>query len=500
MQAIWIGGKTAYTGQWQTQIPMVDLAVLEEDFQSSQNVDVYLYPGDALLRPDFLQIQKMAQSYQKNVYLRTSGQILLKADYAKLLQHSSIKGIVVVIPSFRKEMNQWLLGTGWLKIATQAILQSIKMGFEVRVEIPFLRVNLDFIEESLLALKQLGVRNFLLRFPDPDEFVVNTMVQLMPRYGLLPDILSKISQWEDQYNIRCQIMNIPKCITKKATVIEHTKQRQCSDCRDSCTGISQSYLSCFGWSEFRTVSANLQQASELNLWLDTQFSSRALRQRMVQIANEKPKIVTVVGNFTHPHLYELLRDVQRLSIECIQYSGDLFPLLLLSDTQRLRLKPTCLAQHVVDLSSLDMQVPKWSELFSSFSSAKYVLIFHVRNIQDVLDVQNWVMNGMCMAEIELYFEADGSWQDLDALFAQLQPIILQKLLKVLPYCWHQKVVGTSLFSNWSGYEEQPNNGEEFWMYRPSKPCPKRDSCQAQSICVGYIEGKHSPKIVALDKI
>ena len=366
-----IGGKNRYTGQFQSNNPEQSIERLNSGRLTER---VILSGGEPTLRRDLL---KLLTSLKNNgstaIELRTDGVLFGRNGISRKLSTLGVTAIYVPFPTARADAAEWLLGKGMMAKKIRGIKQAILEGLTVIAEIALLRPTVEYLAETIAAVHRLGIRRVLLRRMEIEDS--SKAVALSPRFGLLEEPLKRAFEMIQTLQMSIEIEGVPDCILREwksfRTNIQTRRKRNCRYCSGECSGVAEDYLMHFGWSELRALSGQ-QQMSAVTLSFSAEESTRSIRKRLMLAARKVPSDLRILGDFSHPKIYPVLREAQRLSIPKIWLVGDLRPLRTLSKLELIRLRSIAVLCHQMSAAPLPAEVLELYDRWSAPEKRFYI--------------------------------------------------------------------------------------------------------------------------------
>ena len=190
-----------------------------------------------------------------------------------------------------------------------------------------------------------------------------------------------------------EIEGIPDCILRERrsfrSGIQKPRKWTCRRCFPECSGVAEDYLLHFGWAEIWSM-YNDEPVASLTLFFSSEESTRSIRKRLMLAAKTLPSELRVLGDFSHPQVYSILREVQRLSIPKIWLVGDLKPLRKLSKLELIRLRSISVLCHLISSAPLPTEV---LELYERWSSPEKRFYIGSKSISNMTVVDRWFTDG-----------------------------------------------------------------------------------------------------------
>ena len=310
---------------------------------ATQHKTLVLWGNEPTLCVDLpQQISKWHQCGYR-VVLRTDGRSLHQPAVLTTLQQKGLKGLRLVVPSVQPRHYSWIMGgKGGLRKVLRCIQQAKKQALDVEVEIPLFRSNLAELVSMLSTLSALGIRRLFLRRLLARGPAAEHFAMLSSRLEQCAPHVRELLSLSLQQGVQVYIEGIPQCLLRQWSdhiIIPHwlgmDEAGEQESCTQGCVWPSD-YMSCFHHATLSCL--ELPKRESYQLLIKREVSTRVLRKAMVELAQKNPHRLEVGGDFSHPHIYELLRDVLRLSIAQVWLVGDIRPLADLSHAQLFRLR------------------------------------------------------------------------------------------------------------------------------------------------------------------
>ena len=319
-----------------------------------QDKNVMLWGGDVLYRSDFLEICRFVEANTtKKKILRTYGIPLLKKEILDIVEQK-FDVLRLVVPTFQKDALQWLTGLSYSPKHILRMIQEVqKTSLTLEVEIPLTRPTLEHLQDSITILGQLGVSRVIVRMLEAKSSAKERYVMLAPRLGLLSSVILNSQHVAQSYHMQLHFEDLAMCVVPSIGfdsifVINNRKDRihaqkngmyspQHQNCfEETCCGIDSAYATFFGRSEF--LSDIREHIDEVSYVFESEKSSKDIKRDLTWLSRHKPKKIHVWGDWSHPNGYDIIRDIQRLSIAEISLWGDFSGLMHVRDREWFRLR------------------------------------------------------------------------------------------------------------------------------------------------------------------
>ena len=217
------------------------------------------------------------------------------------------------------------------------------------VEIVLTRPTVPYLSETVRALRQLGVEQLVIRPVFLSEVDENDRLMLIPRLSMISEY---IPEFEDQFSISAEA--IPRCISNIQRSSPTALPLLGCPCGVQGCAVERSYVEHFGWTElWPALPSDQPPSGVLSVSFSGAEATRSIRQRMLRAAQHRPQRLRLCGGLRHPELYEILRELQRLSVPELVVVGELSNVLALSSRQRFRLRGIAQWEHVLPRSAVD---------------------------------------------------------------------------------------------------------------------------------------------------
>ena len=449
---------------------------------------VILWGGEPTLRSDILQLLTQAKQKTSWLCMRTDGLIFRRPRLSKRLKNAGLDAVMIPVPSLQAELNTWLLGKGFTKSALQAMTVAQTIGFEVIAEILVTRSGMERVAQTCLGLIQQGISTIVIRAIDPADVDIDLQLSVLPRFGLLEEELKRVQLIAEQEGAEIIFEGFSACSLQNNRI----KQWQFTDrqyllCRNekhvNCFVLA-SYIKQFGWSEFSREEIEVHEIPFQVIEIRSADSSRSVRQHLVQIAQTKPKLLHILGDFKHDAIYSILRDSLRLAIPEIWIIGDLEPLLSISKMEWFRLKSLKGFGQILREPHLS---EKTRELFDRTKRFDHRIYAQVSSSLEIVQYDNMFREGaLPMAP---HFILVGEWNVYSVLevLKKLSLNTQKNLKKLLPYCLDIKNTSGTRFNSWKGLREREKRS--LWnVYSQYIACPQAHNCLAFTECCGIMRG------------
>jgi len=497
---VYIGGENRYLGQLKSLENRSSLSEIGEQVTSSK---IILWGGEPTMREDLPALLGHCQEQgARHISIRTDGLIFTKEGMARVLKKKGLDCIYVSLPSSRTDACDWLLGKGFLGKVIRGIRNALQEDLDVVVDIPLTRSTIDHIGETIAMVHRLGIQKVLLRRLTfgRDE---SAIVALTPRFGILKlPLMSAINQAK-RLGVYVQIEGIPDCILGELTT-HRTKFSEglaeerytCISCDSRCCKLPEEYLARFGWAEVWDTQQD-QKPTSLSLHFTAQESTRSIRQRLMLAAQSLVSELRILGDFSHPEIYPILRETLRLSIEKISLVGDLKPLRRLTKLELLRLRGVFQLSHRLTGTLVE---PEVTELFERWKGPSHQLYVLIEDISEILQYDMLFQSNQLPSAPFFRMKGSGKIEDLVALLPRVSAESAAHLKLILPFCLHKSQQSPQR-DNWMKYRTADKEQKMFDLFPRFRTCSYVDTCQQAECCVGLMEGytTHTIKAITTDE-
>jgi hypothetical protein len=330
-----------------------------------QNRNVILWGGEVLYRMDFREICSYLEEHKPaRKILRTYGIPLLKKEVLHFVDEQ-FDVLRLVVPTFQKDALQWLTGLSYTPKHILKIIGEIQKNssLQLEVEIPLTRPTMEHLLESISLLGQLRVSRVILRMVEARGSMKERYVMLAPRLGLLSTYFMEAQITAQSHHIKLCFEDIPVCMVSSVGLdtitilnkrrkrvhacdtldvhLNHSdfeqKEQEASTCVEPyCSGVDIAYVQTFGKSELLPEYQQIQDA--VSYVFQKEQSSKDIKRDLVWLSRHKPNEIHVWGDWKHPQSYDILRDIQRLSIPKISLWGDFGEFIAIKDREWFRLR------------------------------------------------------------------------------------------------------------------------------------------------------------------
>ncbi len=256
-------------------------------------------------------------------------------------------GVIVVLPSGRRDASDWLLGrTGATKAVVAGIRGARDAGLPIAIEVPLTRPTAPHLGETVELAAHLGASAIRLRRLsaaglDPDDFVA-----LSPRVAPLEAPLEEAARIAGRRDIELVCEGLPACARGSVEALVPSwlnaevpsDAGRCGSCPGpaSCEGVPADYSARFGWEEFPPPE---RPAGRVEVSWTPDEPTRLIRARLAAATRHGlPIRVLAQPSLGHGDAADLLRECTRLSAVDLELVGDLNGLEQLGDDELGRLR------------------------------------------------------------------------------------------------------------------------------------------------------------------
>ena len=485
VQRIRIGGRRRYKGILASEMEERSLMAITAEIEDAK---VILWGGEPSLRTDILLLLEQAKQRTSWLGIRTDGLIFQKPKLATQLKNKGLDAIIVPIPSLQADLNSWLLGKGFTKRALQAMKVAEAIGLEVFAEVLITRSGIGRIAQTVLGLIRQGCTKIILRPIESDEVDEYSQLAVLPRQGLLPAELRRALLIAEEEGVELFFEGLSTCSFQEDSLQQwQFSDREYLRCRNTdhqdCV-VPKSYVQNFGWAEFLREEIDNVEVPFQCIEIQEQDPSRSVRQHFVTISETRPKELHILGRFTHPQIYSLLRDSLRLAIPEIWLMGDLSALRSLGKMEWFRLKGIKGLGHYLSEPSCSSEI---LELFEQTSRFEHRLYASVYSLNDITLYDQVFRKGKL--PIAPYFILEGEWNihELLGSIKTLSPEVQENFDGIIPRCLGTGKPQRRGYISWEGIRDRERTSPwritSQWI-----ECPKARDCVAFQDCCGIMNG------------
>jgi len=478
IQRISVGGKNRYSGVLASDAPQKTLEDILLEVDSSS---VLLWDGEPTLRSDFPQLLTALKEKCEWVGICTDGILLQQSNIVEYFKGLGLDAVFILIPSFQRQYNSWLIGPGRSKKALAGLKTAGKGGLEAYAEVPLTRSMMHRLSQTCMVLDKQGVKQiFLHPIESKDE---SLSISLSPRIGLMERIWSEFRLAQSSMKAKIVIEGIPQelvesihhetCFFSDKAYVQYQSQN------GKTSWIGRQYIQRFGWFECKRASIEAEIVPHQLMVIDPTDSSRDIRKHLVQIAQTLPKSLEVHGSFEQENIYSVLRDILRLNIEELWLCGDLSALARLTKLEWFRLKSIKgLMHHLTDASCPELIC----ELFQRTSRQEHRLLVDIHSLEDLRRYDQAWNNKEVPIAPHFKLSADLPLADVIAIASELSPEIQVNLRDVLPPCLDGVDVGQR-YIRWS-LERDREKQFEKGLFSGREQCSQSNICLKAKQCCG----------------
>jgi len=297
--------------------------------------------GEVTLRPDLPALVEAAKGAGfRRIALQTNGSVLAAAGAAPHLRKLGLTDLAVALHSPEAAVHDWLTSTpGAFRRATTAVRQARASGLTVRIHAVVTRTTTPQAAALVELAARLGATAIRFVMCREEGAAKPEARMLAPRLSLAAEAVTTALERARLLGIELETVGLPLCMNAELRPVaadrldapsperafagaeeaphSHRHTDTCVSCplRSACRGVESAYLERWGDDELAPPSGRPPLVGLLRLELGVGFSSRTLRQRLVQGQARGVTRVVLDGPGDHPDRGALVRECERLGLE-----------------------------------------------------------------------------------------------------------------------------------------------------------------------------------------
>jgi molybdenum cofactor biosynthesis enzyme MoaA len=253
------------------------------NFVKNGGKDLVISGGEPIIAKDFGEMVSFAKENKiEKIEIHTNGRILY---YEKIVKYLKNLEPIILLVSFHfvtPELYKKYSRTDGFSQVVIGLKNIIKYKINHNINIVVMKQNISYLEETVLFLRKIGVKNFQFNFIN-ERNILDDYKKFVPTYTKCAEILEEIVKNNEDMIIK--IIDFPFCVLKKnsrekaqtrqifkrkKTLVYPEKIKKisevkikeflpsCQSCifRKDCPGVSKYYLYFYGDKEISPISKN----------------------------------------------------------------------------------------------------------------------------------------------------------------------------------------------------------------------------------------------------